>query len=441
MHDIVQQFHPIRKDSMMPIMHTDSPDTSQFFDATARMAVDCDDVSDAPTGHTSRCSRLAALAAALLVSACAMAPGMTFQSKEGGAPAGASTAAGVKPADNSIAGVGTGVQGISKDNLIEITSTLVNEQRAAMPKGVPPEIQKLFDKPRAYVLGPGDVLNIVVWDHPELNMPSLQSTSGLDSSGSNSIVSGYTVDGNGMVQFAYVGMLPVAGLTEAQARELLAKRLGEYVRNPQVTLRIQAYRSKRIYLDGEVHTPGLQILNDVPMTLPEAINRAGGFTAAADRSSVAVTRGDNTVLVNLPDLIAKGANPSSILLRDGDLVRVYSATDSKVFVLGEVARASTLTLNNGKLSLNEALGDAGGVSQYSGDAQQVYVVRGKNENKPVVYHLDASSPAAMALADNFELKPNDVVFVDASSLVRWSRVVSLLIPTAQSASVGKALLP
>jgi polysaccharide biosynthesis/export protein len=386
--------------------------------------------------------RMAIVSAAVLVSACAMAPGMTFQSGES-SKATTGTAA-VKPAastDTTIAVPGAGAQGISKDNLVEITGSLVEQQREAMPKGVAPEVQKLFDKPRAYVLGPGDILNIVIWDHPELNMPSLQSSTGLDSSGSNSIVSGYTIDGSGMVQFAYVGMLHVAGLTEAEARELLAKRLGEYVRNPQVTLRIQAYRSKRIYLDGEVHTPGLQILNDVPMTLPEAINRAGGFTAAADRSSVAVTRGDNTVLVNMPDLIEKGANPSNILLRDGDLVRVYSATDSKVFVLGEVARASTLTLNNGKLTLNEALGDAGGVSQYSGDAQQVYVVRGKNEKNPVVYHLDASTPAAMALADNFELKPNDVVFVDASSLVRWSRVVSLLIPTAQSASVGKALVP
>jgi polysaccharide biosynthesis/export protein len=386
--------------------------------------------------------RLAIVSAAILVSACAMAPGMTFQSGDSGkATAGAGAVKSSAPAENTVAAPGAGVQGISKDNLVEITGSLVEQQREAMPKGVAPEVQKLFDKPRAYVLGPGDILNIVIWDHPELNMPSLQSSTGLDSSGSNSIVSGYTIDGTGMVQFAYVGMLHVAGLTEAEARELLARRLGEYVRNPQVTLRIQAYRSKRIYLDGEVHTPGLQILNDVPMTLPEAINRAGGFTAAADRSSVAVTRGDNTVLVNMPDLIAKGANPSNILLRDGDLVRVYSATDSKVFVLGEVARASTLTLNNGKLSLNEALGDAGGVSQYSGDAQQVYVVRGKNEKNPVVYHLDASTPAAMALADNFELKPNDVVFVDASSLVRWSRVVSLLIPTAQSASVGKALMP
>jgi polysaccharide export outer membrane protein len=123
-------------------------------------------------------------------------------------------------------------------------------------------------------------------------------------------------------------------------------------------------------------------------------------------------------------------------------VYVRAATDSKVFVLGEVSRPATLTFNNGKLSLGDALGDTGGVSAYSGDAQQVYVVRGKAGNRPVVYHLDARSPAAMALADNFELRNRDVVFVDASSLVRWSRVVNLLIPSAaQSALTAKALTP
>lgn len=378
---------------------------------------------------------------AALLGACTMAPGMSFQSQSGPLPDAARatqpSSVGTIPELPSI----KGVQSVTPDSLVEITGTLIDAQQAARPQGVPQEVRALFDKPRAYVLGPGDVLSIVVWGHPELNMPALQVTSGVDTAGSNAVVTGYTVDARGMVQFAFVGMVPVAGLTEADARELLARRLSEYVRNPQITLRIQAYRSKRVYLDGAVQSPGLQIINDVPMTLPEAINRAGGFTATADRSWVALTRGDKTVRINLPDLIAKGGNPSDILLRDGDLVRFYAATDSKVFVLGEVARASTLTLNNGKLSLNQALGDAGGVSQYSGDARHVYVVRGDNGNKPVVYHLDASTPSAMALADGFSLQANDVVFVDASALVRWSRVVNLLLPTAQTATVGRALVP
>ena len=380
-----------------------------------------------------------------VMSGCAMAPGMTYKTTATTTTSVQPASAGAEPYQpappvGSLPSV-QGVQSVSQDRLIEIDQALLAAQRAGQSGGIPPEVRALFDKPKPYVLGPGDVLSIVVWGHPELNLPSLQVTSGVDTSGSNSVVTGYTVDARGNVQYAFVGMVQVAGLTEAEARELLTRRLAEYVRNPQVTLRIQAYRSKRVYLDGAVQQSGVQIINDVPMTLPEAINRAGGFSAAADRSWVAVTRGERTARVSFPDLIAKGTNPADILLRDGDLVRVYAGTDSKVYVIGEVARNAALTLNNGKLSLNQALGDAGGISQYSGDAQQVYVVRGNGGHEPQVFHLDASKPSSMALADGFALQANDVVFVDTSSLVRWSRVVNLLLPTAQTATASRAIAP
>jgi polysaccharide export outer membrane protein len=253
------------------------------------------------------------------------------------------------------------------------------------------------------------------------------------------MTSGYTVDAGGRIQYAYIGPLKVEGLTEMEARDALAEKLSRYVRQPQVTLRIQTYRSKRVYLDGAVRNPGVQVLNDMPMTLPEAINRAGGFTPTADRSSVAITRGDKTVVVDIPDMIAKGVNPDNIELRRGDLVRVFAQTDTKVYVFGEVQRPGSLTFNNGRMSLNEALGDAGGISQTSGDASQVFVVRGRDVGKPVVFHLNAGSPAAMATADGFELKPNDVVFVDASALVRWSRVIGLLVPSTQAAAATRAI--
>ena len=323
--------------------------------------------------------------------------------------------------------------------MVEINTGLIAEQRAELVPGVSKDVEGLFAKAGPYTLGPGDVLSIIVWDHPELNMPAITTPTGADASGSNSVVAGYTVDSNGFVQFAYVGALKLSGLTEMQARDLLAQQLGRYIRNPQVTLRIQAYRSKRIYLDGEVRSPGLQVMNDLPMTLPEALNRAGGFTPNGDRSAVAITRGDKTVMVNIASMIEQGINPDNIVLHDGDLVRVFSQNDSKVFVLGEVGRASTLTLNNGRLTLNEALGDSGGISQYSGDAGQVYVVRSKHSGTPTVFHLDASSPAAMALANNFELQANDVVFVDASSLVRWSRVVGMFLPSAQTLATGRSI--
>ncbi len=322
-------------------------------------------------------------------------------------------------------------------SLIEITRDLVNQQRLERPTGVPADVQKLFAKATPYAIGPGDILSIVVWDHPELSMPAAGGSG--NESGADAVVNGYTVDASGFIQYAYIGPLKVVGLTEMGVRDTLAAKLAKYVRQPQVTVRIQSYRSKRIYLDGAVRTPGVEVLNDMAMTLPEAINRAGGFSEAADRSRVALTRGDETVMVDLPDMIRKGINPDRIVLRDGDLVRVFAQTDSKVFVLGEVSRPGGLPFNNGRMSLNQALGDAGGISQVSGDASQVYVVRGRDEGKTIVYHLDATSASAMATADAFDLKPNDVVFVDASALVKWSRVIGLILPATQAAATTRAI--
>src|SRR3546814_4301210 len=121
---------------------------------------------------------------------------------------------------------------------------------------------------------------------------------------------GYNVNPDGTIQFPFIGPIKLVGLTESAARELLTRRLSKYVQDPQITVRIQAYRNGRIYVDGEVRTPGLQTLDDIPMTLPEAINRAGGFSEEADRSFIALTRNDKTIRINLPRLTRQGVNPN-----------------------------------------------------------------------------------------------------------------------------------
>ncbi|MCP3726227.1 polysaccharide biosynthesis/export family protein [Paraburkholderia sp. CNPSo 3272] len=358
---------------------------------------------------------------------------MSYTASNTGAGSAAGTTAGASVPDSVAA---KGFSGAPSGTLVEITRELVDKEAAQRPKGIPSDVEKLFAKAMPYQIGPGDILTIVVWDHPELNLPA---GGGGGDGASSSVSAGYTVDTNGFIQYAYIGPLKVAGLSEMGVRDILAEKLAKYVRQPQITVRIQTYRSKRVYLDGEVKTPGVQVLNDRPMTLPEAINRAGGFTANADRSHVALTRGDSTVDIDMPAMIRKGFNPDRIILDDGDLVRVFAQTDSKVFVVGEVEHPGGVMFNNGHMTLNEALGNAGGISQSSGDASQVYVVRGRDTSQPVVFHLDASSAAAMATADSFDLKPNDVVFVDTSTLVKWSRVISLILPTTQAAAASRAI--
>ncbi|KAF3996189.1 hypothetical protein HAV38_20145 [Glaciimonas immobilis] len=367
---------------------------------------------------TTRLKRWAILGLIPLFTACALAPGMRMEKKYISEDA---------PADS-------GVRPILK----VITPQLLQADKAMREQQAGQDISALMAKPTPYLIGSGDILTIVVWEHPELSTPAMTgagatiSTSSSDATSTGSATPGFVIDQDGLVQFPYVGRLKVGGLTEADARALLTSRLAKYIKKPDLTLRVQAYRSKRIYIDGEVKTPGIQVINDLPMTLVEAVSRAGGFLPTGDQSQINVSRAGITYRVNLPQLIQKGVNPSDILLMDGDLVRVVSVLESKIFVLGEVTKPVTLTLRNGKMTLNEALGDAGGLNQLSAEGRQVYVVRNATDMNPIVYNLDARSPVALALAENFELKPKDVVYVDASSLANWARVISLIVPSAQS---------
>ena len=321
-----------------------------------------------------------------------------------------------------------------------ITPGLVQAQRASTPRGVPAEIQRLFAEAKPYTIGPGDVISIVVYDHPEL-LPNAGAVISQQADPTGiSAAPGAIVSAEGEVVFPYVGRVKVQGLTEIQASELVANRLAKYIKQPQVTVRIQSFRSRRAYVDGEVRTPGMQIFTDVAMTLPEAINRAGGFTPAADRSFVTLTRGNQTTVINMMQLQDIGANPNRILLEPGDMVTVRSRDENKVYVLGEAARPAALPMINGRLSLNQALGEAGGPNLSTANTSQIYVIRNNAEGQPAIFHLNASSPVALALADSFQLRPRDVVYIDPVPLVNWSRIVNLILPTAQATAAARATI-
>jgi polysaccharide export outer membrane protein len=314
-----------------------------------------------------------------------------------------------------------------------ITPALVQAEKAAKARQYNQNLDPLLGDPRTYTIGNGDLLSILVWDHPELNIAAAGAQA-LSSSSGPQTPAAFAVDQNGIVQFPYVGAIKLAGLTELQARDLLADRLVESIKRPSITLRVAAFRSKKIFVDGQVKAPGNQIIDDVPMTLLEGLTRAGGLLPSADQSHIEITRDGVGYAVNLPLLVKQGLDPSRIMLAHGDVVRVRSREENKVYVLGEVAQPRALPMNNGRMTLTEALGEAGGLNQLSSAARQVYVIRNASDAEPIVYNLDAQSPVALAMAEGFELHPRDVVFVDASGLARFNRIVSLIIPTAAAAT-------
>jgi polysaccharide export outer membrane protein len=320
--------------------------------------------------------------------------------------------------------------------IVTITPDVVRAQAALNPQAVPADVQQLFGKAPGYTIAPGDVIGIVVYRHPEL-MPNAGAVISQQSDPTGvSVAPGFIVDAEGEISFPYIGRTRIEGMTERTAAEFITKQIAPYVKDPLVSVRIQSFRGRRVYVEGEVRQPGLQIFTDIPMTLAEAINRAGSTTPTGDRSRVTLKRGDRTLLIDLPMLQRYGYDASRIPLQSGDIVNVGTREDSRVYVMGEIRNPSALLMRNGRLSLNEALGDAGGPDALTASPGQIYVVRNSNADVPEVYHLDAKNPIALALADRFELRARDVVYIDPVPLVRWNRVISLILPAAQVVNLG-----
>lgn len=361
---------------------------------------------------------LIGLCLAALLSACALSPGMYM-----GPPQDVKKQLAEDPAPPGV--------------LIPITPELVQKLDTAQATEVKEDVRRLFGRDTPYTVGPGDVLNVMVWGHPEMALTAAASST-TNAPGQTGVGNGYNVSPAGLIQFPFLGTVKVAGLTENQIRELLTRRLAKYIRDPQLTVRIQDYRHRRIYIDGEVRNPGLQVMDDLPMTLPEAINRAGGFTEAADRSSILLTRHGHTTDINLPELTRLGINPNRIMLANGDLLRVVNQQESKIFVLGDVVSPHSQQLRDGQMTLTEALGEAGGANPVSANPRQIYIIRKGSDNKAEIFHLDAKSPTAFVLADSFPMKAHDVVFVDPAPVVRWNRVITMLLPSYGAIVTGTA---
>jgi polysaccharide biosynthesis/export protein len=323
--------------------------------------------------------------------------------------------------------------------VVPITPGLVQSQRQGTPKEVPAQLAKLFGTPGPYTIGVSDIVAVIVYDHPELLPLGSQVISQQPDPTGISSAPGFIVDSDGSIAFPHVGRVRIAGLTESQAGELIASRIGRVIKDPQVTVRISSFRSRRAYVDGEVRTPGTQVFTDVPMTLPEAINRAGGILPSGDRSFITLTRNNETIRIDLMQLQDLRVNPNRILLQAGDLVTVRHRDESKVYVMGEILRPAGVQMHNGRLTLNQALGEAGGPNLNTSNTSQIYVIRDAGQDTPAVYHLNAGTPTALALAETFALRPRDVVYIDPVPLVNWNRVISLILPSAQTLGVGSQI--
>ncbi|TDG24920.1 sugar ABC transporter substrate-binding protein [Paraburkholderia silviterrae] len=312
--------------------------------------------------------------------------------------------------------------------ITELDAALVRRIREERLEKQQAQVELLSAAPQPYTVGAGDVLQIVVWDHPEI-AAAVGTTQSQASTRPGDPSSGFVVDQAGDLAFPYAGTMHVAGLRTEEVQRRLSVALAKYFVKPQVTVRMASYRAHEVYIDGEVRNPGVVAVNDVPMSLYEAISRAGGFADTADQSDLVLVRQGASHRINLTQMVASGVSPSRLYLKSGDMLRVVARDENDVYVMGEVNKPiSAIPRRTGRITLADAIAQAGSVNSSTADAAQMFVIRGSLSGTPQVFHLDGRSPVAMLVAKEFDLQPKDVVYVDGNGLVRFNRVLTLLIP-------------
>jgi polysaccharide export outer membrane protein len=320
-------------------------------------------------------------------------------------------------------------QDLSNINISVIDSSLISrlkdsQQTYSQAKKYTPVVTDTYD----YVLGVGDVLSIGVWDHPELTIPAaVQRTAEFD---------GFRIQSDGTITYAYAANVQAAGKTIKQLHDVLVTKLSEVIEKPQIDLKVVGFKSQRTYVTGEVKKPGVFAISEIPLTLIDALNLAGGLSERADWRTVSFTRNNQVETIKLDDFYTKGDISQNRLLRHGDIIHVNRTDNQKVFVLGDVSKAGSIEINRYGLSLAEALSDVGGLNERTANANGIFVLRKRplNEEGIIadVYQLHAQNVVALVLADQFKLQPRDIVYVTTAPIARWNRLISQLVPTVEA---------
>jgi polysaccharide biosynthesis/export protein len=247
----------------------------------------------------------------------------------------------------------------------------------------------LFSSPlwaEDYLVGPGDVLAISVYDNDDLATKVRVSTSGT-------------------VVMSLLGQVEVKGKTVNGITDKITTLLADgYLINPQVNIFVEEYGSKKVVILGNVRSPGLIKLSG-PTNFLELVSQAGGLAKeAGDTATIQHKKSDGetteVVVVDLVGLIEKGDLSQNVLIQDGDTVFISKA--GMCFITGQVNHAGTYSCGGGTNVLR-LVALAGG---FTGKASKssIRIVRIVNNEKTVFKNVDLYTP----------LQDNDVLVVPES---------------------------
>lgn len=251
-----------------------------------------------------------------------------------------------------------------------------------------------------YKVGPEDVLEISVYDQPDLSKT-------------------VRVSPEGIISFPLLGSIKVEGYTVTMLEALLSDRLSEdFLVNPQVSIFIKAYRSRKIYVLGEVMRPGVQELTG-PMTLLEAISRVGGIKSEAGKVAIISQPSTNIgkeneedvpLKINLTQLLEKGDAELNVELEENAVIHIPKA--NSFFVFGEVKKPGSYIINEDTTVL-QAVTMAGGFTKIAAPSR-TRIIR-VEDGKEQTINIDITEITKRSDKNlDIKIKRDDIIVVPES---------------------------
>ena len=246
-----------------------------------------------------------------------------------------------------------------------------------------------------YRVGPKDLLEISVFGLDELNKT-------------------VRISEDGKITLPLLGEVEVEGLTKSELERRLSELLEEkYLQNPQVTVFIREYQSKRVSVLGAVENPGTYELLG-RQTLLQIISKAGGLTQDAGKEIIIIRQqedGTSTSLkISIEDLILKGDPTLNIPLQLDDIINIPIDKIVNVYVFGQVNKPGALNVKKSNIpTLLQAIAAAGGFSDRAAKGG-VLIKRIDEDGKEIKIKVNVKAIIKGKRKD-IQLNENDVVYV------------------------------
>jgi polysaccharide export outer membrane protein len=264
-------------------------------------------------------------------------------------------------------------------------------------------------------IGSGDMLHISVLESADLDQD-------------------VRVGDSGDAPLILVGDVRLSGLSPAKAAQIIAKKLvdGNYVLNPHVSVTVERFATKNVTVIGQVRTPGSYEI-DTPRTILDVVALAGGLTDLADRKIVLERRDTKEQIEYFASNNATAALKEQPSVLPGDTVIV--ARVSFVYVLGDVGHpgAFAATTNDSRLSVLQAVALAGGTPPNAAPSAARLIRKG-DDGTHIEIHLPLSA-MQKGKSEDFQLQPDDIVYVPFSYLKNMAVNINALVAAAATASI------